>query len=457
MRFLTLSILVSSPLILAPLLLALAPLPVRAAPEGAAGRYDAFFPFRLGDSWSYDWHLSERGKPPRRLDRTRVFEQTEFVGKGLGYRLVNDDGTYEVFSLADGVLKLHGSSEGGRILSFEPPIVLAAPDMREGEPRTTDNPETGRRFRATLLGLRDVETPLGTLRGCLELRLETEGRELYADARQFFYPGVGMVALRYELHGAERQGPKRSSVEARLRLARLAGIQVARLEDVERLLARETIALPGKDDPSARSILKRAAQMRYTWDQRFPGFKGDFEYLEAGKPPLTGSFEVDRELNVRVTAASEAARAMLRNQISSFVAHRRFKPFDVEYAGAVFKKGETTPAGDVEVLAEGDTMGTRYLLRKSDILSVGRSVGRLRFVATNLARVPTDDARSIVSDYELVYYSNEDGALVSRERSLDSYEKLGEYYLPTGRQVTRNDKDKPPSSFELRLLRLRYF
>lgn len=421
----------------------------RGAPEPGPGPYDAFVPLRLGDSWSYDWRVSERGLPARTLSRTRTLEGTEFVGKDLAYRLVGDDGSYEAYSLVGGVLALHSLSERGRILSFDPPVVLLAPDMRPGDTRTTENAETRRRFRATLLGREDVETPLGRFQDCLAVRLETEGPEFYSDAHHDFFPGVGLVAFRYELKTPDRSGSL-LSVDSRLRLARLSGVQVSRLADLAAVAEKER-SDAGKDDASARGILRRAVERRYTWDDKFPGFKGRFEYAEAGRRPVSGGFQIDRDLNVHVSAPSDAARATLRNQISSFVSHRRHKPFDVEYAEAVFKRGATTAAGDVEVLAEGDTMGTRYLVRRNEILSVGRSVGRLRYETRNLGHVITEDGRSIVVDYELVYYSNEDQAPVSTERTLDSYEKLGGYWLPTGRQVTRSAPGKPDFSFELKL------
>ena len=46
---------------------------------------------------------------------------------------------------------------------------------------------------------------------------------------------------------------------------------------------------------------------------------------------------------------------------------------------------------------------------------------------------------------------------VSRERTSDSYQKVGDYFLPTGRQLTRSEKGRQVSSFELKLTRLRYF
>jgi len=421
-----------------------------AGAQQAPASYERYFPFRLGDSWSYDWTIQESGRPPRTVDRTRTFESLDFFGARYAFKLVADDGNWHTYSLTDGVLAIHASSEDGRIFNYEPPVVVFAPDLQPGQSRVTENPETQRRFTATFVGFEDAALPLGTLRGCLKLRLQMASPDYVSDSWQLFAAGVGLVAYRYELKSPA--GATLVKVDSKLRLARLGGVLVSRAEAAAALAERETLDLGGRDDPEARAALKRATERRYTWDAKFPGFRGEFEYAEQGKPAVRGSFAVDAALNVKVQAPSEAAQALLRSQISSFIAHRRHKPFEQEYARTAFRKGRALPDGELEVLADGDAMGSSYRLRKDEIASVGRSVGRLRFVATNLRHLTTDDGRSIATEYELSYYSNQDGSSISSERTTDTYQKLGGYWLPFGRRVTRTAAGKPAGGFELSLV-----
>ncbi len=413
---------------------------------------DRYFPFRLGDSWTYAWRTE--GRVPRTASRTRTFEGVEFVGGGPAFRLVSDDGTYHVYSLRAGTLYLNSSAQDGRVLYYDPPVPLFAPDLQPGEPRLTLNPDTGRRFRTTLEPSEDVTTPLGVFAACLKVRLEMESADYRSDSYHYFAAGVGLVAYQYELRdrGTETAEVR---IDARLRLARLAGVPVATLADVDKLAGAETVSRGGPDDSSARDVLRRASERRYTWDGKFPGFRGDFEYREQGRPPVAGRFAVDRSLHVTVEAPTEAARAAVRSQISSFVTHRRFRPFDTEYAGALFRKGGVTPEGDVELLAEGDTMGSSYLVHRDEIRQVARSAGRLRFVVVNRSQIRTDDGRTITVAYDLTYYSNEDQSQVSVESTVDSYGKVGAYWLPTGRVVNRTERGQDPTTIELRLTDLR--
>ncbi len=420
---------------------------------GTPGPYDRYLPFRLGDSWTYDWHTEGRREPTHTVARTRVFEGTEFIGGSFGYKLVGDDGSYYVYTLRNGVLSLHASSEAGRILYYEPPIPLATPTLQPGQPLVTVNPDTQRKWKTTLLGTEDVTVPLGTFKGCLKIRLEMESPEFVSDSYHYFAPNVGLVAYQYTLLSADRKTTE-AKVDARLKLARLAGIPISKMEDVARLEGAGTVRLAGADDPNARAILKRAIESRYTWDEKFPGFRGDFEYVEEGKLPVRGSFSVDKDLNVKVTAPTEAAKVQLASQISSFLSHRRYHPFDIDYAGASFRKGTTGPGGETEILAEGDTMGTSYIVRKGEILRVARSAGRVRFVADNLSQLRIEDGRYIAVEYELTYFSNEDQRQISKDTLVDAYSKVGSYWLPVGRKSVRTERGQKAAAFDLRLTNL---
>ncbi len=421
-------------------------------PEPSAAPTDRYFPFRLGDSWTYDWKTE--GRVPHTGSRTRTFEGVEFVGGGPAFKLVSDDGTYHVYSLRAGTLFLNSSAQDGRVLYYDPPVPVFAPDLEPGQPRLTVNADTGRRFRTTLLAPEDIATPLGVFPACLKVRLEMDSPDYRSDSYHYFAPNVGLVAYQYELTDRARQATE-VRIDARLRLARLAGVPVATLGDVEKLARTDTLSLGGRDDSSARDLLRRASERRYTWDEKFPGFQGDFEYREQGRPPVSGHFAVDRTLRVTVEAPTEAARAAVRNQISSFVTFRRFRPFDEENAGTRFQKGRRTPEGDVEIVAEGDPMATRYLLHDGGIRQMSRSAGRLRFVVLNRSQIKVEDGRTIAVAYDLTYYSNADHSEVSVESTVDTYDKVGAYWLPTGRTVTRKEGGREPSSLELRLTNLR--
>ena len=108
----------------------------------------------------------------------------------------------------------------------------------------------------------------------------------------------------------------------------------------------------------------------------------------------------------------------------------------------------------MEILAEGDTMGTSYIVRKGEILRVARTAGRVRFAADNLSQLRTEDGRYITVEYQLTYFSNEDQSEISKEELVDAYSKVGVYWLPVGRKSVRTEHGAKTAAFELRLTSL---
>ena len=108
----------------------------------------------------------------------------------------------------------------------------------------------------------------------------------------------------------------------------------------------------------------------------------------------------------------------------------------------------------MEILAEGDTMGTSYIVRKGGILRVSGSAGRVRFVADNLSQLRTEDGRYITVEYQITYFSNEDQGEISKEELVDAYSKAGAYWLPVGRKSVRTEHGVKTAAFELRLTNL---
>jgi hypothetical protein len=440
--------------------LALAPARPAAAQVGArsaadlvgAKAWDTYFPFRLGDSWTYDWKTEGPLAPGGIAARTRVFDGTSFIGDGVGYKLVADDGAYFLYTFDRGVLALHSSSDARRLMYYDPPVVLAAPDFAVGETRTVEQADGSRRFRTTFVGLEDVTVPIGAFTKVAVWRFVMEGADYTSEATHYFAPRAGLVAYRYAVKDA-KSGQLLLGVDAALRIARLAGVDVRAVADLDRLPS--TAATVAGEDASVRDTIRTALQRRYTWAPSFKGFKGEATLTESGRAPVSGSFTVAPDLSVKIDAADDAARAILRNEISSFVTQRKALEFDVQYAETSFVRTATRPDGAVVISPAGDAVGTTYVVKDGELVELGRSMGRLSYVARDRRKLRTDDGRTITVDYDVVYRSNETGKEVSVERTRDGYVHLGESWVPSGRRVERTSDGQPPVSRELALTELR--
>lgn len=398
----------------------------------------SYFPFRLGDSWTYEWTVSGTLMPAGTSLRTRVFDGTSFIGDAVGYKLVGDDGTYHLYTFRKGVLSIHSSFEAGKLLYYDPAVVLASPDMVVGQARTVTHPDTQRTWNATIVGLTSVSTPAGTFPNVLEIRLVMRAADYTSVATHFFAPRVGLVAYRYALRDAASQAAV-LEVTSALKFARLGDVTVRSVAEVAALdttrgdSAREA----PKGDRAIKELVKRALANRYTWDATFPGLRGDVTLAEQGKPAVTGTFEIAPDLSVTVNAASDAARAALRNELSSFVTQRKPIASDDASQDLAFRKRETRPDGTIAVAAEGDPLATTYVLRGDRIVEMGRVMGRLGYIARERESLPTGDGRTIAVSYDVVYTSTDEAKELSIEQTRDAYTRLGAWWVPEARAVTR--------------------
>src|SRR5690606_587368 len=146
-------------------------------------------------------------------------------------KLVSDDGAFHLYTFDDGVLAIHSSSEAGRLVYYDPPVILASPDMVVGQPLRVDHEREGRVWQATLTGLEDVDTPFGRLARCLTITLDMRGPDFTSRATHRFAPRLGLVAYDYELRDAA-DGRLRLHVQARLKLALLAGTHLTGTADL---------------------------------------------------------------------------------------------------------------------------------------------------------------------------------------------------------------------------------
>jgi hypothetical protein len=293
--------------------------------------------------------------------------------------------------------------------------------------------------------------PLGRFDRVLEVRIDMRGADYSSTATHYFARGAGLVAYRYVLTAGASEKPL-LSVDAKLRLARLGGTSVSSIEDLARVPGRR--ATPA-EDRSLRDALRSAIDRRYTWDAAFTGFRGDVVLSEAGKPAIKGTFVVGPDLSVKVEAPDAAARTALRNEISSFVTHRKPAHFDIVHAETTFVKKETRPDGAVVAVAAGDPLATTYVINDGEVLEMGRSMGRVSYLAREREKLRTEDGRTITVAYDVVYSSNENGTTLYTEHTRDSYVRLGGYWVPQARRVEKQQPDARVSTRELVLSNLR--
>jgi Protein of unknown function (DUF3386) len=421
-----------------------------------------YFPFFQADEWTYEWSYTMADGAKRTEDRTRSFAGTDFAGRTAAYKLIDNKGSYQLYTYDPNEgIQMHSSFEnraGGQILSYQPAVAIVRPnqvfgkDYQWSEPMV-DQPEgvterTRRlqKWTSRVDGFETLETSMGTFE-VLKTTLSWETTKSLSTQTYYFAKGVGIVGLDYS-HVDSITGKRGIALNARLKKAKLQGDLIQKVADVEPHLAsraaRKTAELA--DDPEARAIFRAASENRYIWDNGFPGLTADLEIVNLGKPMVIAKVSVDKNLvlDFECDKCDGQLRSEAKAYMSQFITHRAPEPFDEKYGvgKAGFKMvNKKRPDGMVEVRVDGDTaMGSWYLLdpKKKEVKKLTRKLGGpIEFMINQERNIRTEDGRYIANYYPVEFF------MMMGEKKIplgtmvydDLFQKNGKWWMPVHRTV----------------------
>lgn len=187
------------------------------------------------------------------------------------------------------------------------------------------------------------------------------------------------------------------------------------------------------EQQDARAIFQAAYENRYTWDGNFPGYSAEI-VLKQGDEVYTGNVRINKDLTVEVTGLEdEKVAESVYTQLRDVVTHRKRTPFEQAHGKSSFSLGEADESGAVEILVQGDAMGSNYKVRNQEICMVSRVMGRMAFKIDHKQSLNTG-AGYVSTQYDAVFRNPQTDDIIQVLKFEDSYEKVGEYYLMT-RQV----------------------
>lgn len=182
-----------------------------------------------------------------------------------------------------------------------------------------------------------------------------------------------------------------------------------------------------------RDIFQTAYENRYTWDENFPGYTAEV-HLQQGDEVYTGTIRVNRDLSVEVNGIEdEKVSESVYNQLRDIVTHRKRSNFAQAHGKNKFSLGSEDPTGAVEILVEGDAMGSNYKVRGKEICQVSRVMGPMAFTINTEESLETEKGY-ISTKYNAIFRNSKTNELKGKRDFSESYEKVGNYYLPS-RQV----------------------
>ena len=189
---------------------------------------------------------------------------------------------------------------------------------------------------------------------------------------------------------------------------------------------------------SARELFQAAYENRYTWDENFPGYSADV-HLKQGDEVYTGKVRINRDLSVEVTGIEdEKVQESVYTQLRDVVTHRKRSTFDKSHGKNEFSLGETDETGAMEILVKGDSMGSNYKIRGTEICQVSRVMGRMAFVINTQDSLDTGEGY-VATRYDVVFRNSQTNEVIQKQVE-ETYEKVGEYYMLI-KYLAHSDKD----------------
>ena len=193
-------------------------------------------------------------------------------------------------------------------------------------------------------------------------------------------------------------------------------------------------------DSTARDRFQKAYDNRYTWDSEFPGYTTKLE-LKQGDETYTADIKVNKDLSVEVSGIEdEKVKESVYNHMRDVITHRKRNTFEKAHGKSTFTLGEEDNTGAVEILVKGDSMGSNYKIRGTEICQVSRVMGPMAFVINTNESLDTGEGY-ISTGYNAIFRDSKTNDLKAKREFDESYEKLGKYYVPKHQAIESIDPD----------------
>ena len=194
------------------------------------------------------------------------------------------------------------------------------------------------------------------------------------------------------------------------------------------------------DTNPARDRFRAAYENRYTWDPNFPGYTTELE-LKQGEEVYTAKIRVNSDLSVEVTEIEdEQVKESVYNHMRDVITHRKRSSFEQAHGKSTFSLGEEDSTGAVEILVKGDAMGSNYKIRGREICQVSRVMGPIAFVINTNDSLDTGEGY-VSTGYNAIFRDSKTNDLKGKREFKETYEKFGNYYLPTHQIIDAIDKN----------------
>jgi len=152
--------------------------------------------------------------------------------------------------------------------------------------------------------------------------------------------------------------------------------------------------------------------------------------------------KVNSDLTVEVTGIEdEKVSESVYNHMRDVITHRKRNTFEKAHGKNTFTMGEEDVSGAVEILVKGDSMGSNYKIRGTEICQVSRVMGPMAFVINTNESLDTGEGY-ISTGYNAIFRDSKTNNLKAKREFNESYEQLDSYYVPKNQVIESIEADE---------------
>lgn len=194
------------------------------------------------------------------------------------------------------------------------------------------------------------------------------------------------------------------------------------------------VAPAGADAGGAEAIFREAYGHRYTWNESFPGYSTQVK-LRDGEDRFEGEAHLLPDYAVTVqNSGSDDLRQIVAAQLQMTATHLTRSPFEQFHARSQFEQTGQDETGAVKIEELGDENDSFYKVKDQQIVQVNRTLGGLKVEVNTIDSMQTSEGY-LPTRFQVIFRDAETGNIIERDDIRDSYEKVGDYYLLSRREI----------------------
>ncbi|MBD1848576.1 DUF3386 family protein [Leptolyngbya sp. FACHB-711] len=188
------------------------------------------------------------------------------------------------------------------------------------------------------------------------------------------------------------------------------------------------------DGASAEAIFREAYGHRYTWNETFPGYSAQVK-MRDGEEQFEGEAHLLPNYAVTVqNSGSDNLRQIVAAQLQMTATHLTRSPFEQFHAHSQFEQTGQDETGAVRIEELGDQTDSYYKVKDQQIVQVNRTLGDLKVEVNTIDSMQTTEGY-LPTHFQVVFRDAESGSVIERDDIRDSYQKVGDYYLLSKREI----------------------